>query len=79
MVAGFQDMTISYSVISKKKEAADPKQTHLPQDAKGPTYKAKEIRVVKRMQRRGKGLIKSIVEEEYKENKEDGTLSYLES
>ena len=62
----------------QKKEAADPKQTHLPQDAKGPTYKAKDIRVVKRMQRTGKGLIKSIIEEEYKENKEDGKLSYLE-
>ena len=39
----------------------------MPQDAESPTYKAKDIRAVKKMQRRGKGLINSVVEEEYKE------------
>ena len=39
----------------------------MPQDAESPTYKAKDIRAVKKMQRRGKGLINSIVQKEYKE------------
>lgn len=50
----------------------------MPQDAEIPTYKAKDIRAVKKMQRRGKGLINAMVEEEYKEKK-DGNFSYLES
>ena len=46
-------------------------------DANGPSDKAKDTKTAKRAQRRGKELINSTVEVEYKEKNEDGELCYL--
>ena len=46
-------------------------------DANGPPDKAKDMKTAKRAQRRGKGVINSMVEVKYKEKDEDGELCYL--
>lgn len=46
-------------------------------DANGPPDKAQDIKTAKRARRRGKGLINSMVEVEYKTKNEDGELCYL--
>lgn len=77
MVARSQDVNISYSVTNKKRQnrkrkrtslVVDP-ETHTTLDPNGPPDKAKDIRAAKRARRRGKELINSMVEVEYKGKK----------
>ena len=77
-------MSKSYSVDSKKRKyekkhtsLATDAETSKQHDANGPPDKAKDIKTAKRAQRRGKGVINSMVEVEYKEKNEDGELCYL--
>ena len=75
MVARSRDVNISYSVDSNKRKNRKRKRTSLvadaetfrQHDANGPPDKAKDIKSAKRARRRGKGLINSMVEVEYKE------------
>ena len=46
-------------------------------DANGPPDKPKDIKIARRARRRGKELLNSMVEVEYKEKNEDGELCYL--
>ena len=77
MVARSRDVNISYSVDSNKRKNRKRKRTGLvadagtfkQHDANGPPDKAKDIKTAKRARRRGKGLINSMVEVEYKEKK----------
>ena len=85
MVARSRNVNISYSVDSQKRKNRKRKRTSLvanaettkQDDANGPPDKAKDIKTAKRARRRGKGLINSMVEVEYKEKNEDGELCYL--
>ncbi|XP_068726506.1 uncharacterized protein [Montipora capricornis] len=85
MVARSRNVNISYSVESQKRKNRKRKRTSLvanadtskQDDANGPPDKAKDIKTAKRARRRGKGLINSMVEVEYKEKNEDGELCYL--
>lgn len=52
-------------------------ETFMQHDANGPPDKTKDIKTAKRARRRGKGLINSMIEVEYKEKSEEGELSYL--
>ena len=77
MVARSRDVNISYSADSKKRKNRKRKRTSLvadaetfkQHDANGPPDKAKDIKSARRARRRGKGLINSMVEVEYKEKK----------
>ena len=83
MAASSQDVSITYSSNSNKKKNKKRKRASLVNDsvnennANGPPDKPKDIRAAKRARRRGKGLIDAVVEVEYKEKNEDGTLCYL--
>ena len=85
MVARSRNVNISYLVDSQKRKNGKRKRTSLvanaetskQDNANGPPDKAKDIKTAKRARRRGKGLINSMVEVEYKEKNEDGELCYL--
>ena len=76
MVARSRDVNISYMVDSKKRKNRKRKPTSLvadaetfkQHDANGPPDKAKDIKTAKSARRKGKGLLNSMVEAEYKEN-----------
>ena len=85
MVARSRDVNISYLVDSKKRKNRKRKRTSLvayaetfkQHDANGPPDKPKDIKTAMRARRRGKGLLNSTVEVEYKEKNEDLELCYL--
>ena len=82
-MARSRDVSKSYSVDSKKRKyekkhtslAADA-ETSKQHNANGPPDKAKDIKAAKRAQRRGKGVINSMVEVEYKEKNGWRTLLF---